>query len=165
MELPGESLFFLRVKPGEAESAIQELSKHPKVTRAEALLGPYDVVIPVNVRNTEELRGFASELESKPYCEGCSVMPSLSTWTRKPPVTKALSAWTLIHATDSKHVAEALKGIEAINQVYETMGDFNVIANLAVEEIGALRESVVGRVQKIEGVRRTETLASVTPTK
>ncbi len=164
MELPGESLFFLRIKPGEADRAIQELNEHPKIARAETLLGPYDIVAPVNVRNTEELMELASELEAKPFCEGCSVMPSLSTWTREPAVAKAVSVWTLIHAIDSKRVAEALKGIEAINQVYETMGDFNVIANLAVDEFSALRESLIGRIHKIKGVRRTETLASIPAT-
>lgn len=161
MELPGESLFFLRVKPGEVERAIQELKEHPKVSRAETVLGPYDIVLPVSIRDTEELTELASELEAKPFCEGCSVMPSVSTWTREPAIPKAVSAWTLIHATDSKGVAEALKGIEAINHVYQTMGDFNIIANLAVEELSALHDTLVGRIQKIEGVRRTETLASL----
>ncbi len=161
MELPGESLFFLRIKPGEVETASKELRKHPKVSRAETLLGPYDIVAPVNVRNTEELRNLASEMEAKPFCEGCSIIPSISTWTREPAVTRALSAWSLIHATDSKGVAEALKAIENINAVYETTGDFNVIANMAVEELGALHDTLVGQIQKIKGVRRTETLASL----
>ncbi len=161
MEVPGESLFFLRIKPGEVENAIKTLKEHPKVTRAEALLGPYDMVAPVDVRSTDELRELASELEGKPFCESCSVLPSLSTWMREPAVTKPISAWSLIHATDSKSVAEALKGIETINRVYETMGEFNVIANMAVEELGALRETLIGRIQKIKGVRRTETLASL----
>ncbi len=161
MELPGESLFFLRVKPGEVERAVKELREHPKVARAETVLGPYDIVAPVNVRNAEELKKLASELESKPFCEGCSVMPSYSTWTREPSVAKAISAWTLIRATDSKTVADALRGIDTINQVYETVGDFNVIANLAVEELTALHQTLVGRIQKIKGVRRTETLASL----
>jgi DNA-binding Lrp family transcriptional regulator len=161
MELPGESLFFLRVKPGEVETALKELREHPKVARAETLLGPYDIVAPVNIRDTEELRELASEMESKPFCEGCSVMPSVATWSREPAVRKAVSAWTLIHATDSKSVAEALKDIETINKVYETMGDFNVIANLAVEELSALHETLIKRIQRIEGIKRTETLASL----
>jgi DNA-binding Lrp family transcriptional regulator len=161
MELPGESLFFLRVKPGEVETAIRELKQYPKVERAEPTLGPYDVVAPVNVRDAEELREFAAEIEAKPFCEGCAVIPSVSTWTREPSMAKAVSAWTLIHATDSKSVAEALRGIETINQVYETMGEFNVIANLAVEELSALRETLIGKIQKIEGVKRTETLTSL----
>lgn len=161
MELPGESLFFVRVKPGEVENALREFRQHPKVSRAETVLGPYDIVATLKVKDTEELRELASEIETKPFCEGCSVIPSIATWSREPAVRKAVSAWTLIHATDAKSVADALKDIETINEVYETMGEFNVIANLAVEELSALRETIVRHIQKIEGIRRTETLAAV----
>lgn len=161
IELPGESVLFVRVKPGTAERASKELREHPSVSRVESVLGPYDLVVTGAFKDLASLRTFAEEVEGKEFCEGCTASPSFEEWARPTSRKGEISAWTLIKAANPERAMKALQGIPAVNRIYTTAGEFNVIANVAADKPHELLETLTQQIQKIREVRRTETLAGI----
>lgn len=161
MELPGESVLFVRVKPGTVDRALKELREHPSVSKAEPVLGPYDVVVTGAFKNIDQLHKFAEELESREFCEGCAASPSFEGWIRPKEEAREISAWTLIKATNPQRAMRELQRIDAVNRIYTTTGEFNVIANVAAHKPYELMETLTKEIQKIKDVRRTETLTGI----
>ena len=57
----------------------------------------------------------------------------------------------------SLDVAEAVKGIEGVKEAYAVTGRFDVVARIEAADVKAIGETVVTKIQKIDGVRSTET--------
>ncbi len=57
----------------------------------------------------------------------------------------------------SLDVANAVKGIEGVKEAYATTGRFDVVAKVEAADLKALGETVVKKIQTVEGVRSTET--------
>ncbi|GIH45651.1 Lrp/AsnC family transcriptional regulator [Microbispora rosea] len=54
-------------------------------------------------------------------------------------------------------VAEAIAEIEGVSEVYSITGEFDLLAMVRVGRYEAVAEVVPGRVNKVPGVRHTET--------
>ncbi len=161
MELPGESVLFVRLKPGTVDRALMELRENPSVSKAEPVLGPYDLVVTGAFKSLADLHKFTEELEAKEFCEGCAASPSFAAWTRPAETTRAISAWSLIKAANPERAMKELQKIPTVNRIYTTSGEFNVIANVAAREPHELMDIVTKEIQNIKDVRRTETLAGI----
>ena len=57
----------------------------------------------------------------------------------------------------SLEIAKAIKGIKGVKEVYAVTGRFDIVAKTEAADVKALGETVVGRIQKVAGVRSTET--------
>lgn len=161
MELPGESIVFVRVKPGNVEKAVRELKRLESVSRVEPVLGPYDLVVTGAFRDSRALQRFLREVEAKEFCDGCEAQVSLEQWKRDREERGPISAWILIEATDPERVMEEMQRIQAVNRLYTTPGRFNVIANIVSPETPKLLATLTDEVHKIREIRRTETLSGL----
>lgn len=159
MELPGETVVFLRVRPGNVERALQDLRKHASVRTAEPTLGSYDMVVTGAFRDDGALRAFVREVEAKEYCDGCEARPSFRQWAREGAKDVPLQGWTLIQARNSEAAMKSLQSVAAVNRIYEVPGEFNLVANVAAESPAKLMEALTKGIHRIEGIRRTQTLA------
>jgi len=60
-------------------------------------------------------------------------------------------------AGKSLNAAEAIKKIEGVKEAYATTGRFDVVARVEAADLRAVGETVVKKIQAVEGVRSTET--------
>ncbi len=157
VELSEESVVFLRVTPGHVERALEELRKYPHVKEVEAVMGPYDIAVTGAFRNAEELRKFQAEVESKEFCEGCSAHPGFENWRREEAVEEAVNGWTLIRAVDVERAMKELQQVPSVQRIIGTAGEYNLIARIGASDPNKLQETVIRDIQKIQGIRRTET--------
>lgn len=162
VELSEESVLFLRVTPGHVENALKELENHPKVKTVEPVLGAYDIAVTGAFRNMEELRKFQAELEAKEFCEGSTAHPGFENWHRKEEAEEPVNGWTLIRAVDAERAMKELQEVRSVQRIIGTTGEYNVIARVGAKDPNALQESVIREIQKVHGVRRTETRPSLT---
>jgi DNA-binding Lrp family transcriptional regulator len=160
-ELSGESVLFLRVTPGHVERAVSELQRDSHVKSAEAVLGTYDVAVTGAFRNTEELRKFQSEIEAKDFCEGSAAHPGFENWHRKEEAEEPVNGWTLIRAVDAQRAMQELQEVPSVQRINGTTGEYNVIARIGAKDSNSLQETVIRDIQKVQGVRRTETRPSL----
>jgi DNA-binding Lrp family transcriptional regulator len=157
-DLAKESVVFMRIKPGHVERAVTDLRRNPKVLAVEPVMGTYDLAISGAFRNVDELRKFQTELEETDVCEGCSTYPGFSTWNREGKVTdQPFAGWTLIRATDSDRAMKELQKIPSVDRLIGTAGEYNVLAHLHAKDMNELQTVVLRDIQKVSGVRRTET--------
>lgn len=157
-ELSEESIVFLRVRPGHVERALGQLRRNPKVKEAEAVLGLYDIAIAASVRNAEELRKLQSQFEAEDFCEGSSAHPGFESWRREGPAKEApVNGWTLIRAVDAERAMRELQKLPAVERIIGTAGEYNLIARVGAEDTNELQRTVLRDIQRVEGVRRTET--------
>lgn len=162
VDLSEESVVFLRVTPGHVERALAELRQHPKVNEAEAVMGLYDIAVTGAFRNAEELRKFQSEIESKDFCEGCAAHPGFENWRREEkPREEPVNGWTLIRAVDVDRAMKELQRVPSVERIIGTTGEYNLIARIGAKDPNALQETVIREIQKVHGVRRTETRTSL----
>ncbi|MEK6988144.1 MAG: Lrp/AsnC ligand binding domain-containing protein [Candidatus Thermoplasmatota archaeon] len=161
-ELSEESVFFLRVTPGRVEHALEELRRHPHVKEAEAVMGTYDVAVTGAFRSSEELRKFQAELEAKDFCEGCAAHPGFENWRREEAEEEPVNGWTLIRAVDVDRAMKDLQRVPSVQRIIGTTGEYNLIARIGAKDPNALQETVIRDIQKIHGIRRTETRPSLT---
>ncbi|MFA5895428.1 MAG: Lrp/AsnC ligand binding domain-containing protein [Thermoplasmata archaeon] len=162
VDLSEESVVFLRVTPGHVERALAELRQHPKVNEAEAVMGLYDIAVTGAFRNAEELRKFQGEIESKDFCEGCAAHPGFENWRREEkPREEPVNGWTLIRAVDVDRAMKDLQRVPSVQRIIGTTGEYNLIARIGAKDPNALQETVIRDIQKIHGVRRTETRTSL----
>lgn len=162
VDLSEESVVFLRVTPGHVERALAELRQHPKVNEAEAVMGLYDIAVSGAFRNAEELRKFQSEIESKDFCEGCAAHPGFENWRREEkPREEPVNGWTLIRAVDVDRAMKELQRVPSVERIIGTTGEYNLIARIGAKDPNALQETVIREIQKVHGVRRTETRTSL----
>lgn len=162
VDLSEESVLFLRVTPGKVENALSQLQRHPKVKTAEPIMGAYDIAVTGAFRTIEELRKFQSEIEGKEFCEGCAVHPGFENWRRKEEAAEPVNGWTLIRAVDAERAMQELQKVRTVKTLIGTTGEYNVIARVGAKDPNALQESVIREIQKVHGVRRTETRPSLT---
>ncbi len=162
VELSEESVLFLRVTPGRVENALKELERHPKVKTAEPVLGVYDIAVTGAFRTMEELRKFQAELEAKEFCEGSTAHPGFENWHRKEEAEEPVNGWTLIRAVDAERAMKELQEVRSVQKIIGTTGEYNVIARVGAKDPNALQQSVIRDIQKVHGVRRTETRPSMT---
>ena len=57
----------------------------------------------------------------------------------------------------SLDIVKAVRGVEGVKEAYAVTGRFDVVARVEAADVKALGETVVGKIQKIAGVRNTET--------
>ena len=62
-----------------------------------------------------------------------------------------------VAAGKSLDAAEAIKKIEGVKEAYATTGRFDVVARVEAADLRAVGETVVKKIQAVEGVRSTET--------
>ena len=158
MELPEETVVFLRVRPGNLDRVLKDLRRNASVRTAEPTLGPFDLVVTGAFRDDVALRNFVKEVEAKEYLDHCEVRPSFRQWTREGAVERPFLGWALIQARNPDAAMKGLQSVAAVNRIYEVPGEFNIVANLSVDDPSKLLETVTREIHKIEGVRRTETL-------
>ena len=79
------------------------------------------------------------------------------------PNGQPVTGWVLIRTNDSQRVASEIKKIPGIEGLIGTVGNFDLIARLGVEEPNVLVSTVLRKIQTISGVRTTETLPSFSP--
>ncbi|KUO40474.1 MAG: hypothetical protein AVW06_02390 [Hadesarchaea archaeon DG-33-1] len=60
-------------------------------------------------------------------------------------------------AGKSLNAAETIKKIEGVKEAYATTGRFDVVARVEAADLRAVGETVVKKIQAVEGVRSTET--------
>jgi DNA-binding Lrp family transcriptional regulator len=70
-----------------------------------------------------------------------------------------ITAVVLIRAEVDRipEVAEAVAQLDGVSEVYSVTGEFDLIAVVRVREHEQLAEVIPGRLNKIEGIRATET--------
>lgn len=158
-EKKGEGILLLKVRPGSIETALKELHGRAEVQEAEPVLGPYDMVVTGAFKDIEELHRFSSAIIAAEFCEDCVENVSLDRWVREEPQRGAAAAWTLINAANPGRVAAELRKVPAVNAVFSTIGAYDVIAKLAAQSPRELQDSILGQIQTLEGIRRTESLA------
>lgn len=160
-----ESVVFLRVTPGQVERALNELRRNPQVREVEAVMGPYDIAVTGAFRSSQELRKFQAELESQDFCEASSAHPGFESWRRKEEAEEEpVEGWTLIRATDSERAMRDLQKVPSVQRIIGTTGEYNLIARIGAKDPSALQQTVIRDIQKVHGVKRTETRASLRKT-
>ena len=161
-DLSEESVVFLRVKPGHVEHALTELRRNPSVKEAEAVMGRYDVAVTGAFRSSEDLWRFQTEIEGKDFCEASSAHPAFENWRREGKAEEPANGWTLIRAVDAERAMKDLQKVSSVQRVIGTAGEYNLIARIGAKDTNALQQAVIRDIQKIPGVRRTETRPSLT---
>ena len=156
-DLSEESVVFLRVKPGHVEHALTELRRNSSVREAEAVMGRYDVAVTGAFRSSEDLRRFQTEIEGKDFCEASSAHPAFENWRREGKAEEPASGWTLIRAIDAERAMKDLQKVSSVQRVIGTAGEYNLIVRIGAKDTNALQQAVIRDIQKIPGVRRTET--------
>jgi len=125
-------------------------------------MGLYDIAVTGAFRNAEELRKFQGEIESKDFCEGCAAHPGFENWRREEkPREEPVNGWTLIRAVDVDRAMKDLQRVPSVQRIIGTTGEYNLIARIGAKDPNALQETVIRDIQKIHGVRRTETRTSL----
>lgn len=157
VDLSEESLIFLRVTPGRIENALNELERHPKVKTVEPVLGAYDIAVTGAFRNLEELRKFQSEIDGKEFTEDCASFPAFENWHRTEERQEPVESWTLIRAMDAERAMQELQRVPSVQQIIGTAGEYNLIARVGAKDPKSLQQTVTREIQKVHGVRRTET--------
>ena len=158
VDLEGETMVFLKVRPGNVERAVKDLRKNASVRMVQPTLGPHDLVVRGNFRDDAALRAFVKEVEAKDYADGCQALPSFRQWVREKESEMPLVGWTLIQARDPTAAMKGLQNIAAVNRIYEVPGQFNLVASVHARDAPQLMETMTREIHKLEGVRRTETL-------
>ncbi len=160
VELSGESVIFVRVRPGNLDRLMTDLRRNSKVKEVEPVMGTYDLAVSGAFRSLDELQRFQAEIESKEQCEGCAVHPSFATWEHTHG-TEPLPfvGWTLIRTTDQERATKELQRLPSVERLITTTGEFDLIARLSAKDPNDLQEVVIRDIQKVPGVRRTETRA------
>lgn len=71
-----------------------------------------------------------------------------------------ITAIVLLEASRGKinDLAQALLEMPEVAEVYSVAGDYDLVAILRVKEYDAMAEVVPGKLQRLEGVERTNTL-------
>ena len=161
-DLSEESVVFVRVKPGHVEHALTELRRNPSVKEAEAVMGLYDVAVTGAFRSSEDLRRFQTEIEGKDFCEASSAHPGFENWRREGKAEEPASGWTLIRAVDAERAMKDLQKVSSVQRIIGTAGEYNLIARIGAKDTNALQQAVIRDIQKIAGIRRTETRPSLT---
>ena len=161
-DLSEESVVFLRVKSGHVERALTELRRNPSVREAEAVMGLYDIAVTGAFRTWEDLRRFQAEVEGKDFCEASSAHPGFENWRREGKAEEPVSGWTLIRAVDAERTMKDLQKVPSVQQIIGTAGEYNLIARIGAKDPNALQQAVIREIQKVPGVRRTETRPSLT---
>ncbi len=133
------------------------------VKEAEAVMGTYDIAVSGAFRNSEDLRKFQAEVEAKDFCEGCSAHPGFENWHREEEAEEEpVNGWTLIRAVDAERAMKELQRVPSVQRIIGTTGEYNLIARIGAKDTNALQETVIRDIQKVHGVRRTETRTSLT---
>lgn len=70
-----------------------------------------------------------------------------------------ITAIVLINADTDRigEVAEVLAGLDGVSEVFSVTGQFDILAIVRVRRHEQLAEVIPGRVNKVDGVRATET--------
>lgn len=71
-----------------------------------------------------------------------------------------ITAIVLLQASRGKvpELAQSLLEIPEVTEVYSVAGEYDLIAMIRVKEYEAMAEVVPGKLQRLQGVERTETL-------
>ena len=155
--LSGRSVVLLKVLPDQLEKASREIAGMPKVTNVWPVLGSYDLLVTAGFPDYESLRDFVGTLRSRPYVWDCKVHPNFWDWEREGAPDTPLNGWVFIDTTDFNSTLEGLKKINNVNHIISTSGDYNMIANIGVDEIREYGNILRKNVLTIPGVRNTET--------
>lgn len=162
IELSEESVIFAHVKPGKVERTLTELRRNPKVRIAEPVMGTYDLAISGAFKSPEDLRKFQTEIEENESFEGTTAYPGFATWSREGKVPEQeFVGWTLIRATDPDGAMKELQKIPSVNRLISTAGEYNLIARISAKNPNELQEVVLQNIQKVPGIRRTETRSGI----
>ncbi|MFQ6127543.1 MAG: Lrp/AsnC ligand binding domain-containing protein [Thermoplasmata archaeon] len=159
-ELYGNSVLFLKIRPGALEEATRELRGSTEVKDVQKLLGPWDLVVSGSFSEYESLRKFAERIDSKPYCERCTTYPNFREWTREAPPETPTTGWAMISTSNVDQLFDDLQRAEEVHWLMSTSGEYNVIAKIGTDKLNELANFLITRVHKVPGVKGTETLPS-----
>lgn len=72
-------------------------------------------------------------------------------------------AYVLLRCVRAKlpDVLERVKGIEGVKSAVPVTGRFDAVVEVEAEDLKKLADLIIGRVQSLEGLERTETLVAV----
>jgi len=159
-ELYGNSVLFLKVRPGSLEEAARELRENREVSDVQRLLGPWDLIVSGTFSDYESLRKFAEKIDSKSYCERYSFYPNFKEWTRETPPETPTTGWAMIRTSNVDRLFEDLQKAKEVHWLMSTSGEYNVIAKIGTDKLNELSSFLITRVHKVPGVKSTETLPS-----
>lgn len=159
-ELFGNSVLFLKVRPGSLEEAARELRENREVSDVQRLLGPWDLIVSGSFSDYEGLRKFAEKIDSKSYCERYSFYPNFKEWTRETPPETPTTGWAMIRTSNVDRLFEDLQTAKEVHWLMSTSGEYNVIAKIGTDKLNDLSSFLITRVHKVPGVKSTETLPS-----
>lgn len=159
--LTGPSIVLVQVKAGKVDTAIREIKRNKSVEKVEPVLGPYDLVVTGAFKDFESLRKFSEDLEAQEFTEGCAIHPTFEQWTRVGKEELPWSAWSFVRTKDVEAAKPELKRISAVNRFYTAAGEYGLIVRLTAKGPEELQEAVMEELQKVEGVRRTETFPTI----
>ena len=159
-ELLGNSVLFLKVRPGSLEEATRELRENREVSDVQRLLGPWDLIVSGTFSDYESLRKFAETVDSKPYCERHTVYPNFKEWTRETPTKTPTTGWAMIRTSNVDQLLDELQKTEEVQWLMSTSGEYNVIARIGTDKLSELANFLTTKVHKVPGVKSTETLPS-----
>lgn len=157
-ELYGNSVLFLKIKPGALDEATQELRGRTEVKDVHRLLGPWDLVVSGTFSDYDSLRKFAERIDSKAYCERCAIYPNFKEWTTPTPTTTPMTGWAMIRTTDVDKLFEDLQKSKEVHWMMSTTGEYNVIARIGTDKLNDMANFLITTVHKVPGVKGTETL-------
>ncbi|MFQ6106455.1 MAG: Lrp/AsnC ligand binding domain-containing protein [Thermoplasmata archaeon] len=158
--LKGNILLFLKIRSGSVDEAASDLRDRPEVTEVNRLLGQWDLVVSGNFPDYDTYRAFAENIETKPYCDRVSAYPCFREWRREKPSKTPITGWAMIGTNKTEETFEKLKDYQQVYWMTYTTGDYNIIALMGARELDELSNFMTSEVQRIPGVKRTETLPS-----
>ena len=65
-----------------------------------------------------------------------------------------------VEVAREKEVAQKLRELEGVSEVYEVYGSYDIIAVVEADSLEKLREIVFSRIRRTEGIRSTTTFVT-----
>jgi DNA-binding Lrp family transcriptional regulator len=126
------------------------------------VLGPFDVVIRADVKSPQDLwENFISLINSLPLVGSCTTF--LSIFERTKPIDQRPSAFILINATQSEHIAiqEELFKMKEVQKADLVLGTYDIIAEVMANSIPDLFQVVRKVVNVSKNILRTVTMVAL----
>jgi len=159
--LSGTSVIFVKVAPGYVERTLTTLRGKPNVASAEAVFGRHDIAVAGTFPTSDALRGFQTDVQLLDHVRGFRSYPALWNWTQTKtngnPTSTSVSAYVLIRTSNPQQAISQLEKLPMVQEIIGTTGDSDIVARIGGTSNQDLRETVVNKVQGMQGVLSTET--------
>lgn len=154
-----EALLFIRAKSVRVEDLFRALATDPRVRHAAITTGAYDLVVLAEDFSRAAIEGWAKSLKSLSGVEGVDVQAVHERWTNPQAEEKPVEAWSVIETRSREITFKDLKRLGGVHEIFAA-GETNVLARFSANTLDEVRETLLERVGRAEGVERTSTLLS-----